>query len=258
MIYPYPLPPYPFARTMDATRFNVIANTPEVRQWLGGTGAIDLTGTLAQPENLAGLSEGGGFLCVALGDARYEVHSLFLPNREPQEAVVTMRAALDYFFATSDGVTLVTKIPKANRAALGLAKLAGFGLAWSAVVPWAGEETCEIDVYEMTLDRWAVRSPNARSAGVWLHDAMDEAKEQAASTQGEHSDEDPVHLQIAGAALLLVLSGNAVKGVQLYNRWAQVAGYPFIRLLRTAPVVIDLDGIIVECRGGDLEVLSCR
>jgi hypothetical protein len=36
-----------------------------------------------------------GFLVTALGESRYEVHSLFLPEREPQEAVKTMRASWD-------------------------------------------------------------------------------------------------------------------------------------------------------------------
>lgn len=258
MTYHYPSAPRPFARTMDAARFDAIANHPAVRPWLGGAGPLELTGTLAKPDTLAGLGDAGGFICTLLSEGRYEVHSLFLPDRDPQEAVLLMRAALDYFFATSDGVTLVTKIPKDNRPALGLAKLAGFGLAWSGLVPWAPDQTREVDVFELSLDKWAARSAAALQAGTWLHDAMDDAKEAAGSALPEHSDDDVCHVQFAGAACLLILAGNAVKGVSLYNRWAQMAGYPFIHLLRLAPVIIDLGGLIVECRGEHLEVLSCR
>lgn len=258
MIYHYAAPSLPFARTMEAPGFNAIANHPAVRPWLGGDEPMDLTGTLAHPDNVAGLAPGGGFICVALGDGRYDVHSLFLPDREPQEAITTMRAALDYFFASTDGVTLVTKVPKGNRAALGLAKLAGFTLAWTGTVQWTATETRELDCYELGLDKWAARSQAALAAGTWLHDAMDETKTANGSALADHSAEDAIHLQMAGAALLMVLAGNALKGVQLYNRWATVSAYPFIRLVRAHPAIIDLDGILVECRGEVLEVLSCR
>lgn len=245
-------------RTMDATALNAVANHPDVRPWLGGDGPLDLTGMLADPANVAGLSAHGGFLAVAHGAGRYEVHSLFQPTRSAGETTRAMRAAVTYMFAATDAVELVTKVPDANLAAAGLARLAGFQLLFTMAAPWTADTRVPMHFNNLTLDRWALASPDARTLGTWLHDAMDAAKEAAGSTLGPHSADDDTHDRMAGAAILMVRAGHPVKAVEFYNRWATFAGYPAIRLLRKHPIVIDLEGIIVEARPTEMEILQCQ
>lgn len=246
------------ARTRDARRLNEIANHPDVRPWLGGDGPIDLTGVLAQPENMAGITDNGGFVAVALGRGRYEVHSLFLPSRSRGEAVRAMRAAVDYIFSASDAVDLITKVPNGNAAAAGLARLAHFALMCTPLVPWSNGQTIPMACSILSIDRWAVTTPIAVALGRWLHEQFAAVKAGAQSMLGPHSDDDDAHDRLAGAAVLMVAAGNARKAEQFYNRWADVARYPPMRVLRDHPTVIDLGGMVIEARGREMEVLSCQ
>ena len=56
----------------------------------------------------------------------------------------------------------------------------------------------------------------------------------------------------------MLRSGQIRKGVDFYNRYAQWSGYPVIRLVREHPSVIDMNGLLVEIRGDEVEVLSCQ
>lgn len=259
MRFPLPAGEAPtFARTMDARLLNTVANHPDVRPWLGGEGPIDLTGALANPSTIAGVTAHGGFVCLAQGGGRYEVHSLFLPGRPRGEAVRAMRDAIAYFFAATDGVELVTKVPLENRAARGLALLAGFEPLWTGACTWRPGDTVATEYLRLSIDRWALRSDQARALGTWLHQAFDAVKATVGSALEAHSDADDAHDRMAGAAVLMVRAGNAAKAVEFYNRWAAFAGYPGIRLLRAHPVVLDLEGLIVEACGDAMEVLACQ
>jgi len=259
MRYPIPERPATVTRTMDPTLLNRVANDPHVRPWLGGDGPLDLTALLADPSNLAGVSESGGFLAVSMGRGRYEIHSLFAPDRAKGEAVRAMRGALDYIFSASDAVELVTKVPTANRAATGLARLAGFTEQFLMDVPWAAGMTEPVMFLQLSLDRWALRSQAAGCVGEWLHRTMEDAKRDAHSTLGAHSPDEEAHLQMAGAAVLMVQAGHAEKAALTYNAWAAFTGYPPMRLLRLHPPVFDLgEGLIVEAHPTEMEVLQCR
>lgn len=245
-------------RTMDATALNAVANHPDVRPWLGGGDApIDLTALLEDPANLAGVSEHGGFLAVAQGPARYEVHSLFRPDRRAGETVRAMRAAVDYIFATTDATELVTKVPETNTPAAGLAQLAGFAKLFTMTVPWGRETTATMHFHRLTIDEWALRTPVARLLGTWFHDAVVAAKTAAGSTRPTHAD-DETHDRMAGATVLLVRGGQPQKAVDFYNRWAAFTGYVPIRLLRAHPIVIDIDDVVLEARLNEMEILTCQ
>lgn len=197
-------------------------------------------------------------MCFAQGQGRYEVHSLFLPSRASGETVKTMRRGMDYIFAATECTEVVTKTPRTNKAAIGLARIAGFSPLFSCVLPWNPPEMVEVDCLGLSMDQWALKSKQARELGIWLHDMFEEARRQGLLKGPAHSDEDATHHQMAGAAVMMVRAGNARKGVDFYNRWATFAGYLLIRLLSEHPVIIDLEGMIVESRGQYMEILSCR
>lgn len=245
-------------RTMDATLLNRVANDPAVRPWLGGEGVIDLTATLLNPDHISVVAEHGGFVCFGQGGGRYEVHSMFLPTRATGETVRAMRSAVDYFFTATDGWELITKVPQLNRGALGLARLAGFSRVWTTTLQWSQLERWLTDVMSLSIDKWAVTNPRAKTMGDWLHDAFEAAKPMDSTLPAHPMEEDDIHHQIAGAALLMVRDGNAVKAVTFYNRWAALSGYAPIRLVREHPTVLDLEGMWVEARGDSFEVLSCQ
>lgn len=251
-------PPTGLARTMDATFLNLVANHQDVRDWLGGDGPLDLTALIADPENLAATTGAGGFVAVAHGGARYEIHSLFLPEGRGRDAIAAMRHGLAYLFTSSDAVELVTKVPAENKAAAALAKLAGFQVLFTSAIPWRHGAVAPVDFMSLTLDQWVARSTTLAPLGTWLHARMEDTKKAFGSTLGAHSDDDDMHDRMAGLAMLMVRAGLPKKAEWIYNRWAAWTGFPPIRVVRESPTVIDLGGIVIEARSQDVEVLSCR
>lgn len=243
-------------RTLDATHLNAVANDPDVRPDLGGEGALDLTPAVSDPANVTVVTAHGGFIAVAAGAGRYEIHSLFRPDGRGRESIRAMRAGLDYLFAATDATELVTKVPQVNLAARGLARLAGFSPLFTSVIPW-GAERAPTDFLSLSAQQWALKSSTALALGHWFHEAMTDAMTQRASTLPAHSDADDVHDRMAGAAVLMCRAGNARKAEWFYNAWARFVGYPWIRVLGEHPVVLDLEGLIVECRASSMEILSC-
>jgi hypothetical protein len=243
-------------RTMDAAFLNEIVNHPEVRPWVGGDGVLDLTPVITNPANLAVVTDTGGFIAVGVGEGRYEIHSMFRPTGHG--VVAAMREALTYCFTATDAVELVTKVPVGNKAADGLATLAGFRLQGSVTMPWAHGERRAVEIRTLRIEDWAQRARLATELGHWLHDRFAVVLKSRHSSLPPHSPDDPLHDQMAGAAVAMVRAGNPQKAVLFYNRWASVTGYPGIRILRYQPTVLDLEGIIVEVRGEEIEVLTCR
>jgi hypothetical protein len=247
------------APSRDVAHFNAVANHPDVRPALGGDGPLDLTAIVTHADNLAFATPHGGFVGVARGEGRYEVHSLFLPAGRGREAITAMREGAEYLFTRTDAVELLTKVPESNRAAAGLARLAGFRETFTARVPWAAGEFMATSFQTLPVERWALGSATARRLGEWLHDVMEDAKAVTGSALPPHSEDEDAHIRLAGAALAMSREGHVGKGVTVYNRWAVFAGYPLVQQLLVNPPVVDLgEGLIVALRGTELEILQCQ
>lgn len=246
-------------RSLDASKFNEIANHPDVRPWLGGQGPLDVAPIVLSTSNVSLLSDGGGFICHNIGDGRYEVHSLFLPDARGEGAIEAMREGLRYLFCATDCVEIVTKCPDGNRAALGLARAAGFQEIFRREHAWIGEDgLAGVSYQSISFDRWLSRDPEVERKGAWFHDKLERAKHETGSDRVIHEDE-ACHDRAVGAAVLMVLSGNPRKAVWSYNRWAVFAGYAPISLLSETPIVVDVvDAIVAPTPEGDMEVLLCR
>ncbi len=242
-------------RTMDAAFLNSIANNPEVRPTLGGTGAIDLTGLIANPNNVALETESGGFLVVKLEAGIYECHSMFLTEGRGNEVLNAMRAGLSYMFTRTDCVEMVTKAPEANKAAFGAARIMGFSVTYRLDKGWPldDESFGPVDCMSLPIYKWMQKDKASQEKGEWFHHRLEEI------TQGKlpaHYDE-PSHNRAVGASVLMFQSGNNLKAVNTYNVWAARSGFPPIKPLSFTPVIIDMDQVIVEISDGDMEVLRC-
>lgn len=246
-------------RSLDPAPFNEIANHPEVRPWLGGAdGPLDLSAVVCNPSNVCFLSEVGGFIAHKLMDARYEVHSLFLPEGRGGLAIECAREGLAFMFCATDCTELVTKCPDGNGAALGLARLSGFQEQFRRERAWAsGADRVGVSYQALSLQRWIARDAECLAGGHWFHEKLTAAKGFAGSELPVHDDDD-AHDRFVGASVRMVLAGNPRKAVWSYNRWAVFAGYAPISLLSEAPPVIDVMDAVVAPHGDDMEVLLCR
>lgn len=243
-------------RTLDATFLNQVANDPAVRPWLGGSGdALDLTPLVANPANVSVVSERGGFIAEQHEPTIYEVHSLFLPDGD---AINAMREGARYMFAATDCLELVTKVPATNKAAAGLARLAGFEQRFTRAKAWPiPDGFCDVAYLGLSLDRWMMRAPDTLEVGRWFHDRLEAVKTAQASERVIHED-DEAHDRAAGTAVLMVRAGNPFKAVATYNRWARLAGYQTIELVSLNPVLLDVRDAVIAVKGDDMEVVLCR
>jgi hypothetical protein len=245
------------SRTLDGAHLSAIANTPDVRPYLlmPTDGELDLRALVADPRNYCFETPFGGFLGIALGYGRYEVHSLFVPTRAPKVTVTAMREASEYIFTRTDCVELVTKVPEGNRRAGQLAAVAHFEERF--VAPVAPGHQTRARYLALSLDQWTVHGCGLAAIGQWFHDAFDQMRADDVLALAGHP-EDAGHNQFVGAAILMINGGQVEKGIGFYNRWARWVGYPTIGLVSLIPTVIDLGaGIIAEVRGQEMEVLSC-
>lgn len=115
-------------RTTDATFLNTIANHPEVRPWLGtdGKSHVDLGVLLEVPGAFALINEFGGFVFIPEGGGVYEFHTQFLPEARGRIALLAALEGERMMFEDYGAECVKTYVPHANKAALGLVRLAGF------------------------------------------------------------------------------------------------------------------------------------
>ncbi|HLX21627.1 MAG TPA: hypothetical protein VKR23_15890 [Gaiellaceae bacterium] len=257
MIHVPPASTRPVRRTLDGARLTVVVNDPEVRPTIGGDGALDLTPLIQDPLNVCFETDHGGILCLALGSGRYDVHSLFLPEGRGAEAFDAMQAVADYMFSATDCTEGRTTVPCAHRPAAFAARKAGFESRFTIAIPWTGGTPVTAEFFALPIERWALKSPTTAPLGAWFHTQLADAKAAAGSPLPTHAD-DPVHDAIVGAVVLMVQAGNPEKAVRFYNVWAGCTQYAPIVLVRTRPIVLDVQDALVEASAGGFEVLRCR
>lgn len=241
-------------RTFSPKLFNEIANLPKVRPWLGGEGALDLSAVVADPRNFVfQRGDEGGFICIPVYGSTYEVHTLFHPG-SGEIAVAFMHRCMEWMFCRTDCVELVCRVPEGHKGAEWLASQGGFRPAGIQQNWDAGRGAT---LKRLWIEDWARVADASAAAGAEFHQQLETAKLEAGSALPIHSDDDD-HDAMVGAALLMACNGQVLKGVNLYNHWAVVAGYAQIQLLSVAPPLVDIVDAIVGLENGKMEILLCR
>ncbi len=239
-------------RDTDAAFLNSVANDPDVRPHLGGSGPLDLAPVLAAPGNIGLVCDIGGFLLTRIEPGVFEVHSMFLPGHGAKP-VKAMRAAQEWMFTRTECATILSKVPKGNTRAKGFAVIGGLRPIFERDHEILGP--CEF--VELGIMRWAMGAAALETHGERFHAFLEKAKIAAGSTLTAHPH-DTAHERAVGAALLMIERGQPAKGVAFYNSWARFAGYAEIDLLGTDPVMVDVRDAIVCLNGSGLEMIECR
>ncbi len=246
-------------RTFDPAFLNQVVNHADVRPWLGGAGELDVSEVVSDPRNFALVNEYGGWIVAQVDAGLYDVHSQFLPEGRTPALIEDMRAAIFFMFTQTDCVELVTRCPDNNKAALGLARAAGFRETFrrEEIWPVEGDKPCGVSFQSLTIDRWRGMDDRVLAAGSWFHHRLEEEKQKSGSALMVHAD-DETHDRAVGAAVSMIRAGNPLKAVFSYNRWAKFAGYAPIQMIGAHPPTFDVVDAIVALKGDDMEVLLCR
>lgn len=245
-------------REFSAERINSIVNHPEVRPWLGGTGALDLTPLVADPRNVLLMGEGGGVLFQWLEPGLYEAHTQFLPEARGAGSVQNVRDALRWMFTRTDAVEIVTKVPAPNKAALGLVRAIHGQKLFEREAAWPTESgMVAVSFYGLSMLSWAGSAPDIGASGHWFHEKLEAAKAATAGARPPH-DDDAAHDQYVGATVEMIAAGQVEKAMAFYGRWARFSGYGPIAAIAINPLVLDIGDAILAVRGADFDVLLCR
>jgi hypothetical protein len=243
-------------RTMDAAFVNAVANDPTVRPLIGNPddGPLDFAAFLADPANVALTWEWGAFLFARHDPARYELHTLILPEGRGAGVLPAFADAARWVFTATDASELVTQVAGSNRAAGLMARRAGFRPIFEREGAW--HDGSGVTFFAFGLDDWRARDDTLALEGRAFHEALEAAKAAAGSTLPPHPD-DEAHDRAVGAACLMAKAGNPRKAAHTYNRWARFAGYAPAALVAEAPPVFDI-GEAVFAFTPELEIMKCQ
>jgi len=245
-------------RQFAAERANRIANDPEVRPWLGGSGPLDFSALVANLANVLLMNEEGGVFFENLEPGLYEAHTLFLPEGRGEKAVHAVRDALRWMFTKTDAVEIVTKVPEGNKGALGLVRaIHGEKRFHRDNAILIDRKPAGVDYYALPIMSWAGKAEGIAASGQWFHEKLEAAKSATEGAAPLH-DDDEAHDRYVGATVEMIGSGQLAKGINFYNRWAKVSGYGPVSVIALNPIVIDIGDAILAVRGDDFDVLLCR
>lgn len=251
-----PRPIGPVVRTMDSAFLEKIANHPDVRPWLGGSGPLRFDAIFADPNNLAFQTEHGGFIVHKLDLGIYECHSMFLPAGRGGEARQAMVDSLRYMFTKTDCMEIVTKAPDDNPAAFGAARAMGFVSSFRLERGWKTQkgEMIGVECMRLPFSKWLRRDDKVEKFGDWFQEQLESGTKMA--FPGQFSERSYRHS--IGATVMMIQAGNVIKGVSVYNLWAKFALFPMMKLLSLTPTVVEFDQIVIEFNSdGEMEILKC-
>lgn len=251
-------------RQTDARFLNRILNDPSVYPFVHGNlkGPMDASVIVADPANVLLTGELGALLFVQHQPGFYEVHSQCLPEGRGAWMLSFVRACLHWMFTCTDAVDIQTRCPQGNVPALALAKRIHGRFLFTRADGWIMDGVpISADIYGLNIQDWAASAPGLVERGHWFHERLEaEYARHGVADPAPHPD-DETHDRYAGMACEMILGGQGHKAAVFYNRWAVMAGYAPITIIKATPptVTVDIqDAIIIVRPDGTFWVTSTR
>jgi hypothetical protein len=243
-------------REFTAQRINKIMNDPSVRPWIALAGdekELDLTDFLRDLNNILLMtSDGlGGCIFHFRGDGCYEVHIQFLPEVRGKEALRSVQDALQWMFTRTPCMELWTKVPEKNDSARMMARM----------IHGVHEFDCgefnsqRVEHWALRYNDWLRTASGIAGIGKSFHDRL-EVLMKNANLMHEPHDDLAWHNRVVGATFEMILHGQALKGLVLYNRWARQAGFQEIKVISEVPLVLDIREAVLILNEGQFEALA--
>lgn len=244
-------------RSYDAREINAVLNEPRVRPWVADAkeGVLDISAKVANKGNVLLMGQWGGFVCLGYGAGIYEVHTQVLPEGRGAWTSDFAAAGFHYMFTRTDCVEIITRVPQGHVAAKALTEHVGFRYEFTRhnECLFRGN-VVDVSIYSRSLMDWVKDAPGLIERGQWLHDEM-RAQAKALGVTEQPHDDDENHNRYAGAAVEMALGGQAMKGVNWYNRWALACRHSLIALVSKDPPTVKFDIGYLRLQGEKIEVL---
>lgn len=253
-------------RSFDASEINPILNDHFVFRSIKlpgmKPGDIDVTSIIENPANVLLMADGGGIIFAQIEPGIYEVHTAFFkPKNLADGSGPHIRnaclAAYRWMFMHTDCMTLHTKAPEFNRAAIVFAPVVGWKFDFQRKEVWPTDNgMADMSYFTIRYDDWVRVAPDLVERGQSFHKKLDDEFLRLGVAFENHSD-DETHDRYVGACAEM-LRGQPEKAVVLYNRWARVAGYAPIALLSSRPVIIDIQTAVLLIEDRTFTVIKCQ
>lgn len=237
-------------RHHDARFINRVVNDPAVHPWVCGhiEGAIDLTPVVEDQHNVLLAGQHGGVLFFKLQPGIYEAHTQVLREGRGRWAVDMVQESLLWMFSRTDAMEIMTRCPQGNIGALALAKRVGGRYAFTNRAGWIYQgKPVPAAVYSLTVQEWVTQAPRLVALGHSFHEQLEAEYRRLGAADPTPHPEDEEHDRYVGMAHAMIAGGQPRKAALFYNRWAALAGYAPIRVIKdTPPITVDIqDAILV-------------
>lgn len=245
--------------TIDkAQAFNAVLNHPTVHPYVAADEkqVVDVRPALKLGHCELIADELGGFFYDEKGPTVYQVHTALLPEARGVKGVHRARKSLEHMFLRTDALEIQTIVAEDNQNARRLTEACGFRLWFereNAIVLHG--QVKKAGFWRLSIWDWLTRFSPDR--GKEFHETLESQKERLGIMADNHS-EDKMHDRVVGATIEMARNGHLLKGVQVYNRWASLAGYKLVKPICDTPPVIDIHDCYVQINQDNLEVLPCQ
>lgn len=246
-------------RETDAAGVNLILNHPEVRPWVAdiGEGEIDISGAVANPDNILLMGKFGAIFFVYIMPGVFECHTQILPEGRGEWASKFAIAVLDWMFSRSNAWEVTTRVPTGHLGALTLARSVGFRHEFTSMEPCRFRgEIVQASILRVSIHDWAAMSGHYFSLGMDLHNQMAQEAIRLGISAPPHK-EDRYHSQVSGAAVEMARHGLMVKAILFYNRWSLLARHRTISMVSVEPPVIRMDLGEMRIKDRGIEIVPC-
>lgn len=239
-------------RTLDASKFNLIANHPDVRPHLGGSEVINQE-QISNINNYCLMTddETGAYYLQNFGEGRYVVHTVALKSARGKPMAELMKEGFKYMFTSTDCIEIQTFVADGERQAERWTEYAKFRKTFHR------DNAIEINgiivgmqYYTMTFDEWISNSDICKEKGEEFHKFLEEE-----IGHPNHPD-DEIHDKYVGATILCCENGNAPKGILQYNKWAVPTGYQASFIASITPLVVNIGNALLQQTNGSIKLLK--
>lgn len=247
-------------RTFDADKVNAVLNDPSVYPWVHGAvvGPLDLGPVLANKSNYCLWGEHGGMLFSQLQPGLYEFHTQVLPAGRGKWTLEMMRECFHWVFSHTDAMELLTRSPKGNLGAKTVCRALKLAFEFTRPNTWVQDhEPISSDIYSYKVQDWMRDAAGLVEKGEEFHKSLVAEYHRMGVAHIAHTKDDN-HDRYVGATMSMIRGGQPFKAAVLYNRWARMAGYTEISILKAEPVIMDITEAILMVKNDELKVVSCR
>jgi hypothetical protein len=246
-------------RIYDVARVNEIVNDDLVYPWVHGSvvGPLDMAPVVEDRRNYCLFGEHGGVIYKFMQPGLYEAHTQVKRSGRGRWALSMVKQSFFYMFTRTEAVELMTRVPHGNIAAKALVKSFGSTFEFTRPNAWVKDhKLISADIYSYNISAWIREAEGLEEKGREFHSQLLEQYQSMGFKDALHPD-DPNHDRYVGAAFSMVENGQPFKGAVFYNRWAAIAGFQEISILKTEPAIIDISEAILMFKNG-VRVISCR